>query len=269
MQNNKSREALLSGLNEIIRHAGTIILEHPDRTVTEKGAFDFVTEVDMAVNQYLMAALPELLPGSVVFSEESGSEDKRLLLPTWIVDPVDGTTNLIYDTQQSAVSVCLVENGRPLIGAVYNPYADELFTAAHGDGAFLNGFRLATRPDQTLAESLVGFGTSPYEKRLLLQDLPLLGAVFTRCIDLRRSGSAALDLCHVACGRLTVFFERILQPWDYAAGALILTESGGRITTFSGGALPFAAGASILASNGPVHEELLDLFQSIPGANTP
>ncbi|MBP7401504.1 MAG: inositol monophosphatase [Clostridia bacterium] len=228
--------------------------------IRAKGAFDFVTEIDEAVDSLLSASLPALLPGSVVVSEEMSDRDWRFTRPTWIVDPVDGTSNLIYGAQESAVSIALVLDGQPAAGVVYNPFTGELYSAGAGCGARLCGEPIAPRPADTLAQSLVGFGTSPYDKRILMEDMELLRDVFTRCIDLRRGGSAALDLCHVACGRLAAFFERELRPWDYAAGIVILREAGARITTFSGGDPSLSRIDSILATNGRIHDEMLRLF---------
>jgi myo-inositol-1(or 4)-monophosphatase len=258
---------LLSRIEEVARRAGALMTASPVARVEEKSAFNFVTELDMAVNAYLAEALPELVSGSVVVSEETSDRDYRFERATWIVDPVDGTTNLIYGANQSAVSICLVENGRPAAGVVYNPFADEMYSASAGGGAYLGGLPIKPRPDAFLRDSLIGFGTSPYNKKLLLADLPLLAAVFSECIDLRRSGSAALDLCYVACGRLTGFFERWLRPWDYAAGLVILSEAGAMLSTFDGSAPDIAHSASILASNGRIHDELLSLTRpyAVPG----
>ncbi len=251
---------LLDKIEEIARAAGDIMVSHTDRRIHEKGAFNFVTEVDMAVDAWLAEALPALVPGSVVVSEEIPDQDYRFSRPTWIVDPVDGTTNLIYGARESAVSICLVLEGRPAAGVVFNPFSGEMYSAFEGRGARLNGEPLSPRPDTSLQESLIGFGTSPYDKSMLEEDMPLVLAVFARCIDLRRGGSAALDLCHVACGRLTGFFERELRPWDFAAGIVILTEAGARVTTFGGDAPSLARPDSILASNGLIHDEMLGIL---------
>ena len=237
----------------------------PVAKVSEKGAFDFVTEVDMAINEYLADALPALVPGSIVVSEETAGQDYRFDQPTWIIDPVDGTTNLIFGANESAVSIGLVAEGAPRAGVVYNPFADEMYSALSGGGAYLNGSPIRPRPDLFLCDSLIGFGTSPYDKSMLIADLPMFAAIFTRCIDLRRGGSAALDLCHVACGRLSGFFERELRPWDFAAGLVILMEAGATVTTFNGRKPSLACPESILASNGAIHDELLALITPFVG----
>ena len=271
MLENNEKMLRLRRMEAVARQAGAIMTDRPVARVEEKSAFNFVTELDMAVNTYLAEALPSLVPHSVVVSEETSARDYRFEHPTWIVDPVDGTTNLIYGANQSAVSICLVENGRPAAGVVYNPFADEMYSAYAGGGACLGGLPIAPRPDAFLRESLIGFGTSPYNKQLFLDDMPMLAAVFAECIDLRRSGSAALDLCYVACGRLTGFFERWLRPWDYAAGMVILSEAGATICTFDGSAPDIAHSSSIVAGNGRIQEELLSLILpfAVQGTNPP
>ena len=259
------KSALIARMETVARHAGSLMAARPVERVSEKGAFDFVTEVDMAINAYLADALPALVPGSIVVSEETAGQDYRFERPTWIIDPVDGTTNLIFGANESAVSIGLVAGGAPQAGVVYNPFADEMYSAQSGGGAFLNGQPIRPRPDLFLRDSLIGFGTSPYDKSMLIADLPLFSAIFSQCIDLRRGGSAALDLCHVACGRLTGFFERELRPWDFAAGLVILMEAGATVTTFSGRTPSLACPDSILASNGAIHGELLSLIEPFVG----
>ena len=146
---------------------------------------------------------------------------------TWVVDPIDGTTNFIHDARFSAISIALLERRRPVIGCVYQPFTGELFSAELGKGAQLNGSPMhvsAYAPDR----ALTAFGTSPYQVELAAASMDIASKFLAEFVDIRRSGSAALDLAYLAAGRHDVFFELNLKPWDYAAGSLLVTEAGGR-----------------------------------------
>lgn len=243
------RAVLREDVCAIIRKAGRMICEASAYSVEEKkGHANFVTSVDKAVQQYLSHALPKALPGSAFIGEE---EESGALTdaPTWVIDPVDGTTNLIHDYRHSAVSIALCEGGEPVLAAIYQPYTDELFFAQKGCGATLNGHPI--RVSQTaFPRALVAFGTSPYNAELAERSMTLALSFLQNCADIRRSGSAAIDLADVACGRVDAFFELILQPWDYAAGALLVAEAGGQfMTPFSGDKIRFDRPQGILASN--------------------
>ncbi|MBR2943313.1 MAG: NTP transferase domain-containing protein [Clostridia bacterium] len=256
------RAYLLEGMERIARQAGRIILGFGDFHVEEKeGHANFVTNVDTSVQAYLSQALPALLPGSAFIGEEQ--ENEALTdQPTWIIDPVDGTTNLIHNYRHSAVSIALAQAGRPVLAVVYHPYADELYAAALEQGATLNGqpMRVSGTP---FDRALVGFGTSPYNADLAEKSLSLALGCLKNCADLRRSGSAALDLAYVACGRLDVFFELMLQPWDFAAGALLVTEAGGCfMMPFGDGQVRFDRPQGVLATNGLCAEKALETIES-------
>jgi len=251
------REALSEAMKRIAREAGRIILDHGAYDVEQKeGHANFVTSVDKAVQEYLSAALREALPGSRFIGEEQ-ENDALTGEPTWIIDPVDGTTNLIHDYRQSAVSIALCENGVPVMAAVYQPYTDELFFAEKGCGATLNGqpIHAAQHPFE---RALVSFGTSPYNAELAERSMKMALSFLQSCADIRRSGSAAIDLANVACGRVDAFFELVLQPWDYAAGALLVTEAGGQFTMpFGGGQIRFDKPQGILAASDVCAEKTL------------
>mgnify|MGYP000870769384 CR=1 FL=1 len=169
---------------------------------------------------------------------------------------------------RSAVSLALAVRGVLTLAFVYNPYTDELFEAVVNQGARLNGVAIRASARSLLSDSLIGFGTTPYAREQAHITFLLLEQVFLRSLEIRRSGSAALDLAYVACGRLDGFFELHLQPWDYAAGGLILQEAGGRITNWRGAAPSLRYGDSILATNGPIHPALLELIkQNLPSAS--
>ena len=253
------RDALLA----IVRHAGEIIRRREKMIVEEKeGHANFVTTIDENVQAYLLSALSELRPDAVAIGEEK-INDALTEAYTWVVDPVDGTTNLIHDFRFSAISIALLRHRRPVVGAVYNPYTDEFFYAEKGKGATLNGKPIHAS-QYALDKALVCFGTSPYSAELARISLDMAYAFLRRAADIRRCGSAALELAYLACGRHDVFFELSLKPWDYAAGALLVTEAGGTFEMpLSASGVDFSKNTAILATNGVcLHEvhEVYDLF---------
>lgn len=254
-------DALRPGLEAIAREAGRIILSFGSYDVEQKeGHANFVTSVDKAVEDYLFDALPRLVPGSAFIGEEQ-ENDALTDAPTWVIDPVDGTTNLIHDCRWSAVSIALLENKTPVIGLVYQPWSGELFWARIGGGAQLNGqpIRTSQHPFPT---ALVAFGTSPYHANLAEASLRAALAFLQRCADIRRGGSAALDLAYVACGRLDVYFELTLKPWDFAAGALLVTEAGGRfINPLGDQVVRFGSSQGVLAANTGCAQEALAMLE--------
>jgi len=213
-------------LQAIVRQAGEIILNAEAFRVEQKeGHANFVTSVDEEVQRFLIDELTKLLPGSAVIGEEQENEPLTET-PTWVIDPLDGTSNFIHNYRFSAISVALLENREPVTGVVYQPYAQELFYAEKGCGAFLNDqpIHVSATPIQ---QALVGFGTSPYNTELAEKSMQAALWFLQHAADVRRCGSAALDLAYVAAGRQDVYFELILRPWDYAAGALLVEEAGG------------------------------------------
>ena len=256
-------EVLQAGVERIAREAGRIILGFGEFRVEEKeGHGNFVTTVDCAVQDYLFGALTELLPGSAFIGEEQENEQLTDAL-TWVIDPVDGTCNLIHNYRQSAVSIALLENQQPVLAAVYQPYTDELFFAIKGRGATLNGEKISVS-SHPFERALVCFGTSPYHPALAERSMKLALAFLLSAADVRRSGSAALDLANVACGRQDVYFEITLKPWDFAAGALLVTEAGGKLLMpFDGGDIRFDSSHGILVANPLCIEPALKLIESI------
>ena len=255
-------ENLQPGVERIAREAGRIILSFGEFRVEEKeGHGNFVTTVDCAVQDYLAKALSELLPGSCFIGEEQ-ENDALTDAPTWVIDPVDGTCNLIHNYRQSAVSIALLENKQPVLGAVYQPYTDELFFAIKGCGATLNGEKIAVS-QHPFDHALVCFGTSPYHPQLAERSMKLALGFLLGTADIRRSGSAALDLAYVASGRQDVYFEITLKPWDFAAGALLVTEAGGKLLMpFEDGEIRFDCSRGILAANARCIDEALKLIQN-------
>lgn len=230
--------------------------------IHEKGLADFVTETDLAVQHTLAQELKERWPEIGFMAEEEGAvpQDKRR--PMWILDPIDGTTNLIHDYRESAVSLALWDGLSLVMGVVYNPFTGETYSATLGRGARLNGqpIHVSKRPD--LAHSLAIFGTSPYHKEWADKVFDRAKTLYLHAEDVRRGGSAALDLCKIAAGRAEVYFEYDLKPWDYAAGMLIVQEAGGCCTDLEGERLPVVENGDLLVSNGLVHQEALGVLSS-------
>ncbi len=253
----------INKLAELVKSTRDIIFDRSAAdSVTEKGPADFVTRVDTGVQEYLRGKLSELYPEVQFMGEESNNSNIDFSRPVWILDPIDGTTNLIHNYQMSAVSLALAENGKPVLGIVYNPFHDEIFTAEKGGGAFLNGKRIYASSAKAMADSLIAVGTSPYEKNLAERNFGIFRRIFDASQDIRRSGSAALDLCYTAAGRIDGYCEAHLKPWDFAAGSIILSEAGGRVSNYSGEDVDFTHNSDIIAANPFVFKELCALIQS-------
>ena len=238
-----------------------------DAAVTVKpGDANFVTAYDVAVEECLYRELGRLFPEAVFIGEEAAENHTELLSSSlaFIIDPIDGTTNFIHNYRYSAISVGVCDHGKMAFGAVYNPYDGRLFHAEAGHGAFVRDTRAGTDSpirvsNRPLRDALAGFGTSPYYRDELAEPtFRAVSALFRMTRDVRRSGSAALDLCMTACGSLDVFIEYRLSPWDVAAGSLILTEAGGIVTRMDGSPVTFVSPGSILAANPIAHREVLE-----------
>jgi myo-inositol-1(or 4)-monophosphatase len=223
-----------------------------------------VTNIDREVEEYLQQALLSLLPGSQIIGEEK--ENGALSdAPTWIVDPVDGTTNLIHDTRCSAVSIALCENRSPVAGLIWQPYTQEMFYAEAGRGASLNGKEIHVS-ETPFDKALIAVGTAPYHAELAEKSMELALAFLHSCADIRRSGSAAVDLAYLAAGRLDAFFELNLKPWDYAAGSLIVREAGGVVTMpLEPGEMRYDRSTAILASGAVIADEVRAVFDRHTG----
>ncbi len=248
---------LLAGTLAAAQAASARILEgraNP-KTIRKKGRIDLVTETDLAVEALLKQRLGGLLPGATFMAEES-AESRIPGELTWIIDPLDGTTNFAHDLPVVAVSIALWRAGRVELGVVAVPVLGEMFHAVRGGGAFLNGEPIAVSAAASPEEAVVATGF-PYS---VAEDLEWimgpLGRVLPATQGVRRMGAAAADLAYVACGRMDAFYEIRLKPWDTAAGWLLVEEAGGRVTRFDP-AVAYTPGApSILASNGRLHEAL-------------
>jgi len=231
----------------------------------EEGSFNIVTQTDLEAERAIVEVIRRTFPDHAVLGEEiyGGGEKTADTLASehlWIIDPIDGTSNFFHGVPHFGVSVAYYHNGEPACGVVGNPARDEWFTAVRGQGAFQDGRRLSVAPNLRLDEVLVGFGYF-YDRGAMME------ATFDVVVELlrrkshgvRRMGAATLDLAYVANGAFGAFFEYELSPWDFAAGRLFVEEAGGKITTCYGEPLPLGK-SSVLATNGAIHEELVELL---------
>jgi len=248
------RELIIGAVRDC---ADIIISAHDieDGIEEKDGAANFVTKYDKKVQDELFKRLKSILPEAHLVGEEEAEHDSVDLGYAFIVDPIDGTTNFIKNYKMSAISVGLLKNGKPYIGVVYNPYLKEMFSAEAGKGAWLNGNAIHVS-DKELSDSLVLFGTSPYNRQFADLTFDYMRKLYDVSLDVRRSGSAALDLCSIAAGRAEVYFEMILSPWDFAAGALIITEAGGVVTTLDREELCYDKKCSVLAAGKRAYAQL-------------
>ena len=254
-------EAQQKHVLELVKETRSLIYrEMGKEKVTVKGAADYVTNVDFAVQDFLKSRLEQEFPQIAMIAEEKENRNLSPEKSYWILDPIDGTTNLIQDYHMSAVALGLYEKGEITFGVVYNPFTEELFHAVKGGGAFLNGEPIRVSGLSDFKDAVVSFGSSPYEKERAKELFPVFYKVFMNCADFRRTGSAALDLCYVACGRQHAFLEQNLKPWDYSAGSVILTEAGGIATTWSGEALPYLRNSDVLACAVQFEETVRELL---------
>ncbi len=254
--------AFLTTAIDIVTRAGAIQMARFGGRfrIDKKGAIDLVTEVDLAVERMFRHAIGERFPDHHVLAEEMGGLATAPSGPCWIFDPIDGTTNYAHGLPIFCASLALEIDGVAEIGAIFDPTRQELFTAERGRGALLNEKPLRVSTATTLLESMLVTGF-PYDVHERVEEIVgLFGAFVGEARAVRRLGSAAIDLCYVAAGRMDGFWERGLKPWDVAAGALIVAEAGGRVSRMDGG--PFSSRAGdVLATNGTIHEAMLDVIR--------
>jgi len=227
--------------------------------ISFKGKLDLVTQFDGRAQQMIDARLRAAFPDHGILAEEGLSRETGSPY-RWIVDPLDGTTNFAHRFPIFSVSIALEKDGEGLVGVVYDPMREEMFWALRGEGAFLNGTRIRVSTIAELDRSLVATGF-PYDLRESpVNNVRHFNNFILRVQAVRRCGSAALDLSYLACGRFDGFWELKLKPWDVAAGAVIVREAGGRVSDFSGDAVP-SFQSDIVASNGLIHEGMLEIIR--------
>lgn len=227
--------------------------------VENKGAIDLVTEVDKTCEAMIVAHLRKNFPDYDVLAEE-GSNTSSNAEYKWIIDPLDGTTNFAHGYPLFCVCIALEHKGQIVMGVIYEPNRDELFTAEKGKGAFCNGKPIHVTRRDTLLESLLvtGFAYN-FKQEEKLNNFDHFRNFMLKSLAVRRDGVAGADLCYVACGRYDGFWELYLKPWDIAAGSLILTEAGGKVSAFDGSAFD-VYGSEILATNGLIHQTMSDVL---------
>lgn len=245
------------------RRAGDVIVRNLNRLdsirVSQKGRNDFVTEVDRMAEREIIGTIHRSHPEHAILAEESGREGDSETV--WIIDPLDGTTNFLHGFPVFAVSVAVSHQGRLEHGVIYDPLRQELFTASRGSGAQLDGRRIRVSERRSIEQSLIGTGFPFRGKEEWLESyLPMLRAIIAGTAGVRRPGAASLDLAYVAAGRLDGFWELGLQPWDMAAGALLIREAGGLVSDLQGGD-DWLEGGNILAGNPKIHAALGKMLQ--------
>lgn len=247
----------------LAREAGALQKERYETELevdTKSSAVDLVTEVDRACEALIVDTLGRERPGDAILAEEGGGHDSEGAAWRWIVDPLDGTTNFAHGYPRFCVSIGVEHEGRREVGVVFDPLLEELYHATQGNGAYRNDRPIRVSSERELARGLVATGFA-YDRRAADDNnLEYFAAFLRSARALRRDGSAALDLCYVAAGRLEGFWELKLHAWDVAAGALIVEEAGGRVSDLRGGPMP-RSGAEVVASNGHVHAGMLDVFE--------
>ena len=240
--------------------AGSLVRSLQGKSIIrEKNAsFNLVTEADTQAEDLVIALLMDAMPDAAILSEESNFEQNISVDSLWIVDPLDGTTNFAHSIPHYSVSIAYAYKGVLQAGVVYDPSRDELFSASHGDGAFLNGKQITVSSQNSLSSSIIGTGFYYSRGELMEKTLQALHRLFKAEIHgMRRMGSAALDLCWVACGRFDGYFEYMLSPWDFAAGTLILKEAGGQSCDREGEDRGLYS-KGIICSNGKIQRDLLE-----------
>jgi myo-inositol-1(or 4)-monophosphatase len=248
---------LTTAIEAVVR-AGDVMLARfgRDVRVDKKGAIDLVTEVDLAVEREFRQMIAARFPDHAVLAEELGGSAGFVEGPCWVFDPIDGTTNFAHGLPIFCASLALEIDGVAEVGAIYDPTRRELFTAERGSGAQLNGRAIHVSAVSRLVEAVLVTGF-PYDVHERVEEIVgLFGAFVGRARAVRRLGSAAIDLCYVAAGRMDGFWEVDLKPWDIAGGALLIAEAGGRVTDLTGRAFSSRAGR-VLATNGALHDEML------------
>jgi myo-inositol-1(or 4)-monophosphatase len=240
------------------RQAGTVIIRHMNKldglNVVEKARQDYASEVDALAEAEIVRELRRAYPDHAVLGEESGASGSGR--HTFVIDPLDGTSNFLRGWPHFAVSIALCDNGEPTDGVVYDPLRNELFTASRGAGALLNDRRIRVSERKDLAGAMLVTGFPPRERKRLRPQLDAIGQLLEGSEDIRRTGSAALDLAYVACGRADAYFEAGVKPWDIAAGMLLVREAGGRVCDFRGRSDRLLDAGQIVAGNLKVCEAL-------------
>jgi myo-inositol-1(or 4)-monophosphatase len=246
----------------LAQEAGRVLRDNFGRkiVVNHKGDIDLVTEIDVAAEKVIKDLISSYHPKHQILAEESGAHESSSEY-RWVVDPLDGTTNYSHGLPIFCVSIALERAGEPIVGVIYDPMREELFAAERGNGATLNGRTIEVSSVSQLKKAMLVTGF-PYDVQTNeVNNLDHFENFIKNAQAIRRLGSAAIDLCYVACGRMDGFWELKLNPWDMAAGALIVEEAGGRVTRFDGGTFDHYK-KEICASNGLIHDQMVSVLTS-------
>ena len=240
---------IIDSIGKIAVEAGRIMTSAVRPRIMEKsGHANFCTETDEKIQAFLVERLSAVVPDASFLGEEDGQDVFTAKMSKgycFVLDPIDGTSNFIFAYRPSVISIALLKDGAPYMAVVYNPYDDMMFSAVSGQGAFMNGERIMSA-DTPLSDSLAVFGTAPYYTELREQTFEAAKNLLPLCVDLRRSGTAAWDMCCVAMGRCSLYFELKIQLWDYAAAALIAQEAGCTVTDIAGSPLSYMGPSSAM-----------------------
>ncbi len=254
---------ILEQMKQVVLKAAEIIPGSFDEEVIDKtGKANYATEYDLKVQETLYRELRKLVPEATMIGEEDIGEENHLGDKAFIIDPIDGTINFARNMRMSTISVAYAEGGNIIAGVVYNPYSGEMFAAAKGEGATLNGKKIAVA-EKPLSQALVFMGAAPYYEEMISKTFRIAEQFLRIGHDIRRFGTAAYEMCCVACGRADVMFEVILSPWDFGAARLILEESGGKITDMYGKELPPDKKSSVLAASETAYDDALKVIADI------
>lgn len=255
-------EQLEQALVEAVRHAGEIIRSQTGQRMTvqfKTSWSDLVTEVDKAVEKAVSAEIKSRFPDHGFLGEEGGGNWDHEY--TWVLDPLDGTTNFAHTLPNFVTSLACYRGGEALVAAVYDPNRDELFTARRGGGTKLNGYTVKVDEASTLHEALIGTNLMWDMREDRFYGLPGLQELGKNVRGIRSIGAAALELAYVACGRYSGFVQYKLAPWDFGAGALLVAEAGGRVTQIDGSPVDIEKACSVVATNGAIHDQMLSYLQ--------
>jgi myo-inositol-1(or 4)-monophosphatase len=243
------------------KEAGEIIIESMKnkKIIDYKSAVNILTDTDLKSEKKILSIIKEKFPAHSFYTEES-SNNKITQDDLWVIDPLDGTTNFFHTFPHFCISIAHLYRGKVDLGVIYDPFKKELFHAEIGKGSFLNDKKIAVSNTEKLSDSLLITGFAYERGEILKRNLILIEKFFDTGIQgIRRTGSAALDLCYVACGRADGYWEFAIKPWDHAAGSLIITEAGGKITKINGGNYEVFKN-DVIASNSKIHEQMLKIL---------
>jgi len=254
---------LIPTIKKAIYAGGEILLSNlgklSQKDIGSKGKNDFVTKVDKESEECIVEILSQRTPEFDILTEETKPEETKNEY-RWIIDPLDGTTNYIHSFPFFSISIALEKNSEIVLGMVFEPLRRELFFAENGEGAFLNDKRIYVSKRKTLSESFLATGFPFRAHNHIDMYLRIFREMFLNSSGIRRAGSAVLDLCYTACGRLDGFWEMKLSPWDVAAGSLIIQEAGGKVSDWNGEE-DYIFGGTIVGSNGNIHSEMLSILK--------